>query len=281
MSTHDIDVEYVISLEKKAKKIRRLVLEIFNNAGGGHFGGCLSIVEILVALYFDILKINPENPSWEERDRFILSKGHAAATFITVLAEAGFISLEELSEFNQFNSNLSTHTDRFKIPGCEVSCGSLGHGLSIAGGMALAAKSTGKEHRVFCLIGDGENMEGMIWEGAMAAAHYKLDNLTCIVDRNYMMLDGPTEQIMRLEPLADKWRSFGWSCKQIDGHNFTEILHSLHTVPWKKDHPSVLIADTVKGKGVPFIENETVWHYRGITEDEYKRALAALSTEEV
>jgi transketolase len=250
---------------------------MFHTAGGGHFGGCLSLVEIVTALYFDILRIDPNQPTWEKRDRFVLSKGHAAAAFAAVLAEAGFFRPEDLMTFNQYDSRYSTHTDRFKVSGCEVSCGSLGHGLSIAGGMALAAKMARKSHRVFCVIGDGENMEGMVWEAAMVAAHYELDNLICIVDRNFMMLDGHTEEIMRLEPLFEKWRAFGWSCKRCSGHDFTEIIPAMRSVPWERGKPSLLIANTIKGKGIPFIENETVWHYHDISEDDYHRAAQALS----
>ncbi|MBC7190181.1 transketolase [Candidatus Aerophobetes bacterium] len=263
-------------LERKAKSIRRRIIEILAKAGGGHYGGSLSCVEILTCLYFDILNINPERPKWEERDRFILSKGHAAAAFVCVLAERGFFPSDLLDTFNKLDSPFGMHPDMNKIPGCDMSTGSLGHGLSVGVGMALAAKVDKKKFRVFVLLGDGECQEGSVWEGAMAAAHYKLDNLIAIVDRNRICMDGCTEEIMALGDLRKKWEAFGWKVREINGHNVEEILRALRSVPFEEGKPSVTIANTVKGKGVSFMENTHKWHYRAASEEETKRALGEL-----
>lgn len=274
----EYQAERIARLQEKAKDIRILMLEMIQKAGGGHYGGSLSVVDILTTLYFDILKIDPKRPDWPGRDRFILSKGHAAAAWVPVLAEVGFFEKELIYTFNNFGSSFGMHTDRLLIPGCEMSCGSLGHGLSVAGGMALAAKHKGEKYRVFTLIGDGENMEGTIWEAAMVSAHYKLDNLVCIVDRNYLIMDGFTEDVMAIEPLADKWRAFGWACQTVDGHSIPALLNALESVPWEKGRPNVLIASTIKGKGIPFMENDMLWHYGKLSDTQYEQAVAAINS---
>ncbi len=274
----EYQAERIARLQEKAKDIRLLMLDMIQKAGGGHYGGSLSVVEILITLYFDILKIDPKQPDWPRRDRFILSKGHAAAAWVPVLAEIGFFEKELIYTFNKFGSSFGMHTDRLLIPGCEMSCGSLGHGLSVAGGMALAAKHKGEKYRVFTLIGDGENMEGTIWEAAMVSAHYKLDNLVCIVDRNYLIMDGFTEDVMAIEPLADKWRAFGWACQTIDGHSIPALLNALESIPWEKGRPNVLIASTIKGKGIPLMEHDLLWHYGKLSDTQYKQAIAAINS---
>jgi len=274
-----IDKELISSLKEKARLIRKYIVKMLVEAGGGHFGGSLSSVEILVSLYFHILKIDPKNPRWEDRDRFVLSKGHACAALCPVLAERGFFSPELLLSFNKLDSPFGMHPDMHKIPGCDMSTGSLGHGLPVGLGMALAAKIDKKNYRVFVLLGDGELQEGSVWEAAMAARHYKLDNLTVIVDRNRIELDGPTEEIMGLEPLSEKWQSFGWKVKEIDGHNIKEIVETLKDLPFEVDKPSVVIAHTVKGKGVSFVENTHDWHYAKMSEEQAQEALIELSGE--
>jgi transketolase len=274
----EYQAERIARLQEKAKDIRLLMLDMIQKAGGGHYGGSLSVVEILITLYFDILKIDPKQPDWPRRDRFILSKGHAAAAWVPVLAEVGFFEKELIYTFNKFGSSFGMHTDRLLIPGCEMSCGSLGYGLSVAGGMALAAKHKGEKYRVFTLIGDGENMEGTIWEAAMVSAHYKLDNLVCIVDRNYLIMDGFTEDVMAIEPLADKWRAFGWACQTIDGHSIPALLNALESIPWEKGRPNVLIASTIKGKGIPLMEHDLLWHYGKLSDTQYKQAIAAINS---
>jgi len=266
-------------LQEQAREIRLLMLDMIQKTGGGHYGGSLSVIDILTVLYFDILKINPKRQDWPERDRFILSKGHAAAAWVPVLAEAGFFEKELIYTFNQFESPFGMHTDRLLMPGCEMTCGSLGHGLSVAGGMALAAKHKGEDFRVFSLIGDGENMEGSIWEAAMVSAQYKLDNLVCIVDRNYLIMDGDTEDVMALEPLAEKWQAFGWACRTIDGHNISVLLEAFEDIPWETGKPNVIIASTIKGKGIPFMEDDPLWHYGLLSEAQYKEAVAAIKNQ--
>ena len=230
------------------------------SAGCGHPGGAFSSVDVMTALYFEILKIDPARPQWQERDRFILSKGHSSVGLYAVLALRGFLPLNTLTTFRQDGSILSGHPDMRKVPGVEASTGSLGHGLSIGVGMALAAKMDQQTHRVFVLMGDGETQEGSIWEAAMAAGHYRLDNLVGIVDRNQLQIDGPTEGIISLEPYQDKWEAFGWQVKEIDGHNMSEIVATLRSTPFHPRKPSLVISHTTKGKGISFMENNPEWH---------------------
>ncbi len=267
----------VVELEKRARSIRQQIIKMLGEAGGGHYGGSLSVVEILVALYFHILKVDPENPLWPDRDRLILSKGHACAALCPVLAERGFFSCELLSTFNKLDSPFGMHPDMHKIRGCDMSTGSLGHGLPVGVGMALAGKMDRKSFRVFVILGDGENHEGSVWEAAMSAAHYKLDNLIAIVDRNRLSLDGPTAQIMSLEPLHQKWGKFGWHVQNIDGHNVEDIVRSVESI--QKGKPNVILAQTVKGKGVSFMEGKYVWHAGVATPEEEAQALKQLETQ--
>jgi transketolase len=247
-------------LEAIALTIRRHIISMLAAAGSGHPGGSLSAVEILVSLYFEVMRHDPGNPAWEERDRFILSKGHACPVVYATLAEAGYFPVEELQTLRAFGSRLQGHPDRKKLPGLEASTGSLGQGLSIASGMALGFKMDGKSNRVYCLMGDGELDEGQIWEAAMTAAHYKLDNLCGIVDRNGLQIDGWTCDVKSLEPLADKWRAFGWNVIEVDGHDVCDLVRAFGRFRHSHFKPAVIIAHTVKGKGVKSMENEAGWH---------------------
>lgn len=243
-----------------AAKARQGIVESLVCAGCGHPGGAFSSVDVMIALFFDVLNIDPSKPKWEKRDRFILSKGHSSIALYSVMALRGFFPQEELSTFRQDMSILGGHPDMHKVPGVEMSTGSLGHGLSVGVGMALAGKIDNKKHRVFVLMGDGETQEGSVWEAAMAAGHHKLDNLIGIVDRNQLQIDGLTEDIISLEPYKDKWEAFRWEVKEIDGHNFVEIVSTLRTVPFKKEKPSLIISNTTKGKGISYMENNPDWH---------------------
>jgi transketolase len=243
-----------------AAKARQGIVESLVCAGCGHPGGAFSSVDVMIALFFEILNIDPSKPKWEKRDRFILSKGHSSVALYSVMALKGFFPQEELSTFRQDMSILGGHPDMHKVPGVEMSTGSLGHGLSVGVGMALAGKIDNNKHRVFVLMGDGETQEGSVWEAAMAAGHHKLDNLIGIVDRNGLQIDGLTEDIISLEPYKDKWEAFRWEVKEIDGHNFVEIVNTLSSVPFKTGKPSLVISNTTKGKGISYMENNPVWH---------------------
>jgi transketolase len=247
-------------LERKAKEARKVLVETLVAAGAGHPGGALSSLDVMTALYFEVMKIDPKNSSWDGRDRFILSKGHSSIGLYTILHLKGFIDKETLLTFRQNGSILSGHPDMRKVPGVEMSTGSLGHGLSVGVGVALAGKMDKKDYRVFVMVGDGESQEGSIWEAAMSAAHYKLDNLTVILDRNRIQIDGFTENVMSLEPYADKWRAFGWEVREINGHSMAEIVPALRSAPFTAGKPSLLLSNTIKGKGVSFMENTNAWH---------------------
>ncbi len=237
------------------------------------------MTDILVALYYHVLKYDPHNPKWPERDRFILSKGHGAIALCPVLADVGYFPVEKLATFNQLDSPFGMHPDRNKIPGVEMSTGSLGHGLSVAVGIALSARIDHASHRIFCLMGDGEMDEGLIWEAAMSAAHYKLGNLVGIIDRNGLSLDGFTEDVMTLEPLLQKWKAFGWRAYEVDGHDMGALLDAFEKLPPTSDNkPTVIIARTVKGKGVSFMENTVDWHYGNLDEELRDQALAELES---
>lgn len=256
-----------------AKRIRINAVNMVNAGGSSHIGSVLSIADILAVLYGKIMKYDPENPKWDKRDRFILSKGHAGAGVYAVLAECGFFDRKLLLTHYQNHSNFSGHVSHKDIPGVEVSTGSLGHGLSIATGMALAAKMDGCKHRIFVLIGDGELAEGSNWEAMLFAAHHKLNNLTLIIDRNNLQSMDTTENTMALEPLIDKFVSFNWSVERVNGHEHDRIANALSNVT---DSPLVIIADTVKGKGISYMENKVEWHYKTPTGDLYKQALDEL-----
>lgn len=248
-------------LQKLAQELRLTVIDVVAWSGGAHVGGSLSIMDILTILYFKYLKIDPANPQWEDRDRFILSKGHAAAGYIPVLAKRGYFPEETLKTFNHFGSPFAMHPDCNKVIGCDASAGSLGHGLSMAVGLALGARYLKKDWKTVCLMGDGECCEGSIWEAAMSAAHYKLGNVIGIVDRNHLMLDGNTEDVMALEPFAEKWKAFGWEVVEIDGHDFDQLDAALSKAWTATDKPVLILANTIKGKGVDFMENNVVYHY--------------------
>ncbi len=246
-------------LEELAKNTRKLILEAVAEAGSGHPGGSLSAVEILIALYFYKMRHDPKNPKWEDRDRFILSKGHAAPLLYSILAEAGYFPINELKTLRKVGSRLQGHPD-LKTPGVEYCGGSEGIGLSVGVGVALAAKLDKRDFRTYVLVGDGELQEGQIWEAAMAAVKFKLDNLTAIIDRNGIQQDGFTEQIMPLEPLVSKWKAFNWNVIQIDGYNFNHIIDALERAEETINRPTVIIAHTTKGKGVSFMEWAPEWH---------------------
>lgn len=266
-----------LDLKQKAAEIRMELLKMIHNSGMGHTGSSLSNTDILVTLYYQVMNIRPDRPEWEDRDRFILSKGHAVESYYCILADKGFIDKEELKTFCQYKSRLIGHPSN-KIPGIEMNTGALGHGLSIAVGMAKAAKMNKKNYRVFTLMGDGEQAEGSIWEAAMAAAHFKLDNLIGIVDRNKLQITGNTEEVMALEPLAAKWRSFGWEVVEVDGHNYQELIAALSSTPLTKSKPTLVLANTIKGKGVSFMENKPGWHHRVPTAEELNLALKELTS---
>lgn len=251
-------------LSRRARRIRRGIVDVTGWSGGAHIGGALSQTDIMTILYFKYLNIDPKNPHWDDRDRFVLSKGHGGVGYAVVLAEKGYFDPELLKEFNHSGSSFGMHLDGNKVIGVDASTGSLGHGLPMAVGMALGARVRGKSWRTYCIVGDGECDEGSIWEAAMCAHHYKANNLICFVDRNRMMIDGPTETIMSLEPLADKWTAFGWAVKTVDGHDFKALAEAIDFGLAYQDGPVCIIANTIKGKGVDFMENKPGWHYGGL-----------------
>jgi len=259
-----------------AKKLRRHVISMIAAAGSGHPGGSLSAADIITALYFKILRHDPDNPQWSERDRFILSKGHAAPILYAALAEAGYFPVAELETLRKMDSRLQGHTDRNLTPGVEMSAGSLGIGLSYAIGVALAARLDSKTYRTYALLSDGECEEGQTWEAALAAAHFNLDNLTAIVDCNDMQLSGWVRQIMNLEPLVRKWQAFGWHVINVDGHDFDQILAAFPEAEKMKGKPTVITARTIKGKGVSFMENNVGFHGKAPTQEEAEKALKEL-----
>ncbi|BCS80576.1 transketolase [Anaerocellum diazotrophicum] len=265
-----------IELKKIATEIRKSIIIQTASAGSGHPGGSLSGVEILTYLYFVEMNIDPKNPKDPDRDRFVLSKGHASPLLYAVLAEKGFISKDELTGFRQIYSNLQGHPDMKKVSGVEMSTGSLGQGLSVANGMALAAKLDGKNYRVYVLIGDGEIQEGQIWEAAMTAAHYKLDNLTAFLDHNGLQIDGKITEVMSPEPVEEKFKAFGWHVIKIDGHDFNQIEKAVNEAKTIKGKPTIIIAETVKGKGVSFMENEAGWHGTAPNKEQAQKALDEL-----
>lgn len=264
------------ALKERAASIRCQIADVTGWSGGAHIGGSLSMVDILTLLYWKYLRIDPANPAWEDRDRFVLSKGHGGVGHAVVLAERGYFDKAALREFNETGSMLGMHLDSNKVPGCDASTGSMGHGLSQAVGMALGARVLKKEWRVFCVIGDGESNEGSIWEAAMAAAHYKLDNLIVIQDRNHLMIDGPTEEVMSLEPLPDKWRAFGFETREVNGHDLPALAEALEFAITHQGSPIMLVCDTIKGKGVEFMEGKPEWHYGGLNAEQIAKAKASI-----
>lgn len=262
-------------IKSKANLMRRAIIEMLAEAGSGHPGGSLSATDIIACLYFDVMKYNPKKPDWSERDRFHLSKGHCCPALYAALALSGYFSTKEFKTLRKIGSMLQGHPDR-RTPGVEVASGSLGQGLSVALGMALAGRLDKKDYRVYCLMGDGEIQEGNIWEAAMAAAHFRADNLCGIIDFNGFQIDGRTEEIMNLEPLVNKWESFGWHVVRCDGHNIEELLYAFGQAASIKMKPTVIIARTIKGKGVSFMEHVVDFHGRAPVEKEKEIALEEL-----
>ena len=251
----------MIDFKDKATHIRALILNALAEAGSGHTGGSLDLVDIFTVLYFDHLRHDPTNPDWADRDKVVLSIGHTAPVLYATLAAAGYFPEEEMMTLRKLGSRLQGHPSyEFRLPGLETCSGSLGQGLGVALGMALAAKMDRKPNRVFCVMGDGEQQEGSVWETAMAAAHYKMDNLCAIIDRNRLQIDGGTEEVMGIDPLKDKWIAFGWNAIEIDGHDYGQIKMALEMADKTSDKPTVIIADTIMGKGVKSIENNNAWH---------------------
>ncbi len=266
------DAKDIIKLNLKAVKIRKHIIEMLYRAKSGHPGGSLSAVDALVALYFFHMKLNPKKPHDPNRDRFILSKGHAAPALYAVLAERGYFPVEELKKLRMINCMLQGHPVCTYIPGVEASTGSLGHGLSFANGVALAGKLDKKNYNVYAMLGDGETGEGQVWEAAAVAAHYKLDNLTAMIDRNFLQIDGYTEDVLKLESVRDRWSSFGWNTIEIDGHDIEKIINALKEANTHERQPTMIILNTTKGKGVSFMENNVDFH--GVPPNEIERNIA-------
>ena len=263
-------------LKDRANEIRRRDLQMVYEAGMGHIGGDMSATDILTTLYFAVLNIDPKQPTDPNRDRFIMSKGHCSGALYTTLAYAGFFPVEQLSTYMQPLSKLNGHPDRNKVPGVETNTGPLGHGLPVAVGAAIGAKLSGASWRTFVLTGDGELQEGSNWEAAMSAAHRGLDNLTIIIDRNRLQQGDEVANTNNLEPLADKWRAFGWAVHEVDGHDYTQLLETFNKVPFEKNKPSCVIAHTHKGKGISFMEDNVAWHHRVPNAQEYAQAMKEL-----
>lgn len=264
------------NLRKKSLLIRRHVLKALFHAQAGHCGGALSCVELIIVLYFHHMHIDPARPDWSDRDRFILSKGHGCLAMYAALAERGYFPVNRLKTFDDIDGILQGHPDIEKTPGVDMSTGSLGQGLSVGIGMAIGAKMGNKNFHTYVLLGDGELQSGQVWEAAMAAPHFKLGNLTAIIDRNRLQLVGDTEKIMPLEPLRKKWEDFGWKVIEINGHDIEKVHEALDEANSSKDKPTIIIASTIKGKGVSFMENEVSWHSRPMSEDEFNKAIEEL-----
>jgi transketolase len=263
-------------VKELSRRIRMQVLQMTHRARSSHVGSCFSIVDLLAVLYMRVLRVRPDEPDWPNRDRFLLSKGHGAAALYATLAERGFFQEGWLTEFNAEGTQLAGHVTHHGVPGVEVSTGSLGHGLPLGCGMALAAKRDGWPVRVFVVMSDGECDEGSNWEAALFAPHHRLDNLTAIIDYNKIQSFGSVEEVLNLYPLAEKWRAFGWAVSEIDGHNYEQIVTALETVPTQTNRPTCIIAHTVKGKGVSFMEGQLLWHYRPPDANELQAALQEL-----
>ena len=263
-------------IQNFANKMRLDVIEMTTAAGSGHPGGSLSAADVMAALYFKVMNIDPDDPWKEDRDRFVLSKGHAAPILYAALAERGFFPVDEIKTLRKLGSRLQGHPGYRDLPGIEASTGSLGQGLSVACGMAAAARLSKKDYKVYCLLGDGELQEGQNWEAAMFAHQYGLSNLIAIVDQNKLQICGRTDDVMCIEPLPEKWKAFGWNVKIVDGHSIRQILDALNDAKRSKKNPTVVILKTVKGKGVSFMENNADFHGRSCTPEEYEKAVAEL-----
>ncbi len=265
-------IKNVQDLKNIAKKIRVNILHMLTKAGSGHTGGSLSAVDIAVAIYFSKMNFDPKNPKWKGRDMFILSKGHAAPLLYAIMAEAGYFPIETVETLRKIESPLQGHPCCKSLAGIEVSTGSLGQGLSVANGMALGLRLDNNPAKVYCIMGDGEIQEGQIWEAAMTSAHYKIDNLCGVVDNNGLQIDGPVEKVMGIKPINDKWAAFGWHVIDIDGHNMEEILGALDEAETIKGKPTVIIANTTKGKGVSFFEDKVEYHGVAPSQEEFDKA---------
>lgn len=266
-------------LKEIAVTLRKDIIKMLTESASGHPGGSLSAVEILTALYFSEMRVDPNNPRWEDRDRFVLCKGHAAPVLYATLAEKGFFDKSHLMTLRKLGSILQGHPNMNDTPGVDMSTGSLGQGLSVANGMALAAKLDNKDYRVYALLGDGEIEEGQVWEAAMTAAHYKLDNLTAFLDHNGLQIDGQVTEVMNVEPVDEKFKAFGWHVIVIDGHNFEEIFKAIDEAKSVKGKPTMIIANTIKGKGVSFMENAVGWHGTAPSKEQCEKALSELGGE--
>lgn len=266
-------------LKNIAKQVRLGIIEAVYSAQSGHPGGALSVADIMAVLYFNEMNVNPSEPNMENRDRLVLSKGHASAALYSSLANRGFFSTDELKSFRNINSNLQGHPDKNKVPGVDMTTGSLGQGLSVANGMAIAGKLQGKDYRVYCVLGDGEIEEGQVWEAAMAAAHYELDNLCVIVDNNNLQIDGEIGKVMSSYPIDEKFASFGFEVMNIDGHDIDEIMKAFEVARSIKGKPVAIIAKTVKGKGVTFMENQAGWHGKAPSSEQYEEAVKCINGE--
>ena len=266
----------VEELEKVANDIRIDIIESIHCGGSGHPGGSLSIVEMMAVLYFHEMNVDEKNPKWEDRDRFVLSKGHAAPAYYAALAERGYFDKAELKTLRHIDSMLQGHPDMKKVPGVDMSTGSLGQGISAAAGMAHYAKRTGKDFRVYCILGDGEIQEGQVWEAAMSAGHFKLDNLIAFLDNNDLQIDGHVSDEMSVYPIREKFEAFGWNVIESDGHKVEELLKALEQARTFKDKPTLIWCKTVKGKGVSFMENQVGWHGGAINDEQYQTAMKEL-----
>ena len=266
----------ITELKNTARQLRINTLKAITNAGGGHYGGSLSTIEILTVLYFDVMKVSPKKPDDYDRDRLVLSKGHAGPVLYTALAMRGYFPLSDLKDLDKPLSNFPKHVDRLKLKGIDVSTGALGQGLSIACGMAISLKQQKKGNFVYVVLGDGELNSGQIWEAAMAASKYGLDNIIAIVDRNKLQIDGLTEDIMPLEPLKDRWAAFGWDVSEADGHDVASLRDAIYAAQKSNGKPSVIIAKTIKGCGISFMEGKCQWHSGNIDENQYKKCLQEL-----
>lgn len=265
-------------LADKARFVRTETLRLVSIAKSGHYSSVFSAAELLAVLYFHALRIDPEKPEWPERDRFVMSKGHAAVGLYPLLADLGFFPASDLENYTRLGSYFADHPDVRYVPGVDFSSGSLGHGLSVSVGMALAGRMDSRDHRVFCMLGDGELNEGQIWEAAMSASHFQLGNLVAIVDRNGMGLDGFTEEVMPIEPHGDKWRAFGWRVVEVDGHNLDDLVETFDALPpADSPQPTALIAHTVKGKGIPWMEHSRLWHLGALVGTDLETAASILN----
>jgi len=270
------DNETIKKLKKIANELRIDIIDMIYKAQSGHPGGSLSATDIVTVLYFHFMKIDPVNPSWPDRDRFIMSKGHACPIWYAALSKKGFFERDELWKLRRIDGILQGHPDMLKTPGIDMTTGSLGNGLGAGVGMALSAKYLKKDYYTYVLIGCAEHNEGVLWEAALSAAKFKLDNLIAIVDYNKLQLDGYNDDVLPIEPIVDKWVSFGWYVQRIDGHDIDQIIEAVKNARSKKELPSVIIADTIKGKGVSYMEDKCGWHGKAPNKDEYKKAMAEL-----